>query len=71
LPARRRSASTLSCSTTPATLFDPSLGQTLSGLTRNFAPGEVFWPSTLTKPNGTRTPKPLFNPVVSWMCLLH
>ena len=31
----------------------------------------TFSPSTLTRPNGARTPKPLCNPVVSWMCPLH
>ena len=67
LPARRRLVSTLSCRTTPAILFDPSLGQTPSGLARNFAPGEIVSRSTSTRPNGARTPKPLFNPVVNWI----
>ncbi len=49
LPARRRSASTLSCQTTPATFS--------------------LW--TLTKANGAKTPKPLFNPVANWMCPSH
>lgn len=55
------------CRTVTAILVDPPMGQSFSGLALNFAPGEIFPPSTLTGLSGAGTPKPLSNPVVIWI----